>query len=466
MAMIITGMHWFVATVVAVVVHLVGILWLSIASPERQPDVESASEGIVVALGRDAPTAAGSRDAPEPEAEAAIPAMEEVEPPPPDTTLDAMQQEEPAPEEPVAREPVPEAEPPAEELAAAEPEPAPTPEPSAADSTGPETLEARPLDEAASVDPESARAPEAVQAGSIEPESAESGQDADVAAVEARTVASEPVPESSPAAPETVAIEEAPARSEPTPGSAETPEAAAVEPSQAQVQPREAVPTEPADEAPLPGQSEPETAREIETADPEAAPAPETPAVELPRPGPTGEDVALVEEVETAPAEQSVPRTSDDADIDVAALRQPTPEVPAASEPEVTESAAPETVKLEELQQRSGGSGVVASYAGVLKGWLQRNMHYPRAARLAGQEGDVVIRFIIDRQGNVQSVELESGSGHSLLDREATEMVERGDPFPAMPEDMPGERLEVRVPISFEVREADRTRDLPPIYLE
>lgn len=426
--MIITGMHWLVATVVAVLVHLAGILWLTIASPEPQPEVASASEGIVVTLGRKALTAAGSRDAPEPEtpADTTIAATDEVEPPQPDTTLDAIQPQEPAPEESVAREP------------AAEPQPAP----SAVDSANPETLDARQLDEAASVDPDPARAPAA-----------------------APTVAAA-----------TAAVEETPARPEPTVSAAETPEAVAVESPQARHRPRQAVPTEPADDAAVPEQSRPpETAREVESVDPGTVSVPETPTVDRPRPEPAGEDVALVEEVETAPAEQGgprtarqtvEPRTSDDTDIDVAAVRQPTPEAPAASEPEVAESAAPETVKLEELQQRSGGSGVVASYAGVLKGWLQRNMHYPRAARLAGQEGDVVVRFIIDRQGNVQSVALESGSGHSLLDREATEMVERGDPFPAMPDDMPGERLEVRVPVSFEVRDADRTRDLPTIYLE
>lgn len=474
--MIITGMHWLVATMVAVAVHLVGILWLSIASPEPQPDVESASEGIVVTLGRQAPTAAGSRDAPEPQtpADTTVAATEEVEPPQSDATPEALQPEEPAPEEPVTGEPTPEVEPAVDDAVAAEPEPAPAPEPSAADTASPETPEARPLDEAASVDPESARAPDAAQAGAVEPEAAEPAQDVETVTVEVRTVASETDPASAPDAPETSAVGEAPAPSQPAVPSTETPEESAVESPQAPVQPRETVPTEPADDAPIPARSgPPESAREVETADPGAAPVPET--VARPRPETAGENVAGVEEVETAPAQQGSPRAvreteapamSDDPDIDEAAVRQPAPEVPAASEPEAAETAVPETVKLEDLQQRSGGSGVVASYAGVLKGWLQRNMHYPRAARLAGQEGNVVIRFVIDRQGNVQSVELESGSGHSLLDREATEMVERGDPFPAMPDDMPGERLEVRVPVSFEVRDADRTRDLPPIYLE
>ena len=120
-------------------------------------------------------------------------------------------------------------------------------------------------------------------------------------------------------------------------------------------------------------------------------------------------------------------------------------------------------VTLEELQ---GGSGVSARYAGLLKGWLQENMHYPRAARLAGQEGRAIVRFVIDRSGKVLSIRLEQGSGHHVLDREAVEMIERADPFPVMPAEMIASELELRVPIVFEIHDESLIRQIPPIYLE
>ncbi|MDJ0956290.1 MAG: TonB family protein [Arenicellales bacterium] len=120
-------------------------------------------------------------------------------------------------------------------------------------------------------------------------------------------------------------------------------------------------------------------------------------------------------------------------------------------------------VTLEELQ---GGSGVSARYAGLLKGWLQENMHYPRAARLAGQEGRAIVRFVIDRSGKVLSIRLEQGSGHHVLDREAVEMIERADPFPVMPAEMITSELELRVPIVFEIHDESLIRQIPPIYLE
>jgi TonB family protein len=215
----------------------------------------------------------------------------------------------------------------------------------------------------------------------------------------------------------------------------------------------------------------PVTAADAPPASPARSPSQPDSVAEAPSAPSTG--VAAVEEAAQAPPsgpsmelEAVQPAAEAGVDADTAATRQPEAELQPTTAPRTVEATAPQTVKLQELQQRSGGAGVVAHYAGVLKGWLQRNMHYPRAARLAGQEGDVVVRFVIDREGNVQSVELETGSGYPLLDREATEMVERGDPFPAMPDDMPGDRLEVRVPVSFHVRDETLNKNLPPIDLE
>jgi len=215
----------------------------------------------------------------------------------------------------------------------------------------------------------------------------------------------------------------------------------------------------------------PVTAADAPAASPARSPSQADSIAEAPSAPSTG--VAAVEEAAQAPPsgpsmelEAVQPAAEAGVDAETAATRQPEAELQPTTAPRTVEATAPQTVKLQELQQRSGGAGVVAHYAGVLKGWLQRNMHYPRAARLAGQEGDVVVRFVIDREGNVQSVELETGSGYPLLDREATEMVERGDPFPAMPDDMPGDRLEVRVPVSFHVRDETLNKNLPPIDLE
>jgi len=121
---------------------------------------------------------------------------------------------------------------------------------------------------------------------------------------------------------------------------------------------------------------------------------------------------------------------------------------------------------VNESQGQGPGKGIVARYAGQLKGRLEESMHYPRAARLAGQEGKVVVRFVIDRNGRVLSIVLEKASGHAILDREAVEMIERGEPFPTMPTEMGEDVLELRVPIAYKIKVGTRNKDIPPIYLQ
>lgn len=458
--MIITGAHWFIAIVIAVAVHLVGMLWLSITEPAESPRVDSARDGIVVTLG------GGRRNTVE-----ESPQAPEAAPQSTDTTLEAAQPEppetgtpEPAEAEPAYRSPT----------QVIQPDESTTPEAMAAESVTPDPAVSRPLRETRDIEPELTEAAEMSQPPAAVPETTASPQIVDVTAADTPSVAVEAVPGAAPDVPEAAVEEASPGPG--TPAEPVTARAATTVAMDATVEPGEAAPAEFADDAPLPRPSEaPAPVAEAGTSASAPKPAAEAPGAGIAPSAPAAGSAAPVMDVETAPADRRdtamevrgvEPDTGDAARVDVAAARPAAPDTQETFEPRVVETTAPETVDLQELQERSGGTGVVAHYAGVLKGWLQRNMHYPRAARVAGQEGDVVVRFIIDRQGNVQSVELESGSGYPLLDREATEMVERGNPFPEMPEDMPGERLEVRVPVSFHVREETRTRNLPPIDLE
>jgi len=147
----------------------------------------------------------------------------------------------------------------------------------------------------------------------------------------------------------------------------------------------------------------------------------------------------------------------------VAPSRAPAPQV---AQPVSIEQQIARALSVEELQGQNSVKGIVARYAGQLKGRLEESMHYPRAARLAGQEGRVVVRFVIDRNGRVLSIVLEKSSGYAILDREAVEMIERGEPYPTMPSEMGDEVLELRVPIAYKIKEGTRNKDIPPIYLE
>lgn len=431
------GAQWVVAALVSVAIHMLGLLWLSLVPPTRQPQPQSASEGVVVTLGRGAADTPRSAQALKPvegpavEAASSSPASPEANTAPVReprlVDLDSVDTGKPVEAKPAASPPPVQTKP-VETKPAVSPSLAQTKPVEARTAPAPSLSQSKPSHAAAAEPARTAEAAALVPEATSPPVSIETTRS--VSAVD-------------------VSVQQQPAA---RPAEAQAEDAG---PESGDAAPAEPVATTPPATTP-PEESE-ATANAVQIS---SAAAPAVKAVEAAR-KPRIESVA----------EQSASEASG---VKVATAREPAPEVEQASAPEVSEAAKPQTVDLEKLLKAeevgsansSGGSGVMARYAGVLKGWLEKNMHYPRAARLAGQQGKVVVRFIIDRQGNVKSIKLESRSGFPLLDREAREMIERGDPFPAMPNEMPGQELEVRVPVSFHVRQDTLTKEIPPINLQ
>ncbi|EKV30096.1 periplasmic binding protein TonB [Caenispirillum salinarum AK4] len=117
-------------------------------------------------------------------------------------------------------------------------------------------------------------------------------------------------------------------------------------------------------------------------------------------------------------------------------------------------SGAGSTAAQGTAEARTGGGtpGERRDYIALIQTWLERHKEYPRRARLRRQEGTVVLRFVIDRQGAVLSHRIERGSGHSALDDEVEKMIRRASPLPAMPPGVAGETLEIAVPVVFALR--------------
>ncbi|MFN2361112.1 MAG: energy transducer TonB [Marinobacter sp.] len=99
-----------------------------------------------------------------------------------------------------------------------------------------------------------------------------------------------------------------------------------------------------------------------------------------------------------------------------------------------------------------GLTGATENYAATLLAWLERHKEYPRRAQLRRQQGTVMLFFVIDRQGRVLEHRIEQSSGHTLLDDEVRELIERAQPLPAMPASMDKETLELVVPVQFFLR--------------
>ena len=73
---------------------------------------------------------------------------------------------------------------------------------------------------------------------------------------------------------------------------------------------------------------------------------------------------------------------------------------------------------------------------------------YPDAARRQGEQGRAIVRFTVDRGGQVLEVQLLSGTGSTSLD-DAVEHMLRGARLPAFPPGMDQARVTVTVQIRY-----------------
>ena len=93
----------------------------------------------------------------------------------------------------------------------------------------------------------------------------------------------------------------------------------------------------------------------------------------------------------------------------------------------------------------------VDSYYARLFSHLNRYKRYPDSARSKRQEGTVMLRFVMDRAGHVQSFALQQSSGIEALDAEVLALIQRAQPLPRMPDDMPQDRLDLIIPVDFKL---------------
>jgi protein TonB len=222
------------------------------------------------------------------------------------------------------------------------------------------------------------------------------------------------------------------------------------------------------------------TAAEPEAAEPAPAPTTQTPAQ-------TPSEVAEtpLEEVQAQPPQQQQadarpePVETVEAPATTAKAQEPPKERPvqktakaAPAKSDAPETAAQTTTTgeqqaaLPKTKAGDGGEGEadtgsgradadsairrgMANYQFLLQAWLEKHKKYPRRARLRHWQGTAVLRFIIDREGNVLSYRILESSGHEILDEEVEAMIRRATPLPPVPDEMQSARLEFDVPVRF-----------------
>lgn len=113
------------------------------------------------------------------------------------------------------------------------------------------------------------------------------------------------------------------------------------------------------------------------------------------------------------------------------------------------EAAAPPAIAAPPAQRVTNAA---PTWQGLVLGQLNKSKRYPASAQFRRQQGVPWVRFTMDRNGKVISVAMERSSGVDALDREALALPKRAQPFPKPPADVPGQAVELIVPVEFFLR--------------
>ena len=97
-------------------------------------------------------------------------------------------------------------------------------------------------------------------------------------------------------------------------------------------------------------------------------------------------------------------------------------------------------------------SNALPAWKNEIADMLERNKRYPSDARNRRQQGTVQLAFSIDREGKVVGSRIVTSSGSPSLDKEALDLAKRAAPFPPPPRELPGEQINLTVPIRFNIK--------------
>ena len=89
------------------------------------------------------------------------------------------------------------------------------------------------------------------------------------------------------------------------------------------------------------------------------------------------------------------------------------------------------------------------SYAKAVKNRLMQNWEYPKEAWENLIEGEVMVVFSLNRQGDLKDINILSPSNHKILDTETTRTIRSSAPFPPFPGSVTVKKLNIKASFSY-----------------
>lgn len=162
----------------------------------------------------------------------------------------------------------------------------------------------------------------------------------------------------------------------------------------------------------------------------------------VPTPKPTVPVPAPVVAAKPAPVPAApVPATPAPAKPVQVAKAAPPPPAPVAAAPAATAPAS-DAGRLDGLRNIYRANMLRLTY---------RHVIYPASALSKNQEGAVIMRVTVNRNGKVTNIAPEKLSEFAALNKAAEKAVKKASPFPAVPAQLPGDKFEFNIPIKFRI---------------
>jgi len=107
------------------------------------------------------------------------------------------------------------------------------------------------------------------------------------------------------------------------------------------------------------------------------------------------------------------------------------------------------TPAVSQTQSSAQQAGLFRIYRSSLLKKTYQHVIYPESAIDRNQQGDVILKLTISRDGKIQNVNYDKRADFSSLNKAAARAVKNSSPFPAAPKNLHGEFFEVIMPIKF-----------------
>lgn len=94
-------------------------------------------------------------------------------------------------------------------------------------------------------------------------------------------------------------------------------------------------------------------------------------------------------------------------------------------------------------------------YAKVVKEKIQQHWTYPVAARENYIQGNLIIIFRLEKNGNLVNSRITSSSGYQILDGSSLRSIELASPFPPFPDTLPVRFLNINASFAYKLKFED-----------